>query len=337
MSGQSAVVPSVMTAVVQQRYGPAPEGLLAVGEAPVPRPGEGEVLVRVLASSVDRGTWHSMAGLPYPVRAVSGLRRPKAANPGRNLAGEVVATGSGVAGVAPGDQVYGIGRATFAEYAVAPARKLAPLPPGLGPEQAATVPVSGLTALQAVRDHGRVRAGQRVLVLGASGGVGGFAVQVARAAGAEVTGTASTAKVDLVRGLGAHTVVDHTRQDPLDGGARYDVVLDTGGNRPLRALRRALTPHGRLVIVGGENGGRWLGGTDRQLRAQALSPFVGQHLGTFVAREDGADLRELSALVEAGALTPAVDRVFPLEETAAAVRHLLDGGARGKVAVRVAG
>jgi NADPH:quinone reductase-like Zn-dependent oxidoreductase len=330
------VAQQTMTAIVQDRYGSAPEDVFRVGQVARPAIGDGEVLVRVHAASVDRGTWHVMAGLPYPVRLAGfGVRRPKATNPGRNLAGIVEAVGADVTGTAPGDQVFGVGTATFAEYAVARPDKLAATPAGLSLEQAAAVPVSGLTALQAVRDRGRVEPGQSVLVIGASGGVGSFAVQIAKAAGAHVTGVASTAKLDAVAALGADVVVDHTRDDALDGARRYDVVLDTGGNARLSRLRRALAPHGRLVIVGGETDGRWLGGTGRQIRAQLLSPFVGQQLGTFVASENAADLTALRELIESGAVTPAVDRTYPLSETAAAVRHLLDGRTRGKLVIAV--
>ncbi|MGY1603575.1 NAD(P)-dependent alcohol dehydrogenase [Geodermatophilus sp. SYSU D00815] len=325
---------ATMTSVVQTRYGAGPEDVLGVGEVAVPAPGDGEVLVRVHASSVDRGTWHVMAGEPYAIRLAGfGLRRPKHANPGRNLAGTVAAVGAGVTGLRPGDDVYGTGTATFAEHALARPGRIARKPANLSFEAAAAVPVSGQTALQAVRDHGRVRAGDRVLVIGASGGVGSFAVQIAAACGAEVTGTASTAKVGLVRSLGAAHVVDHARED-LAGGP-YDVVLDTGGNRRLAELRRLLTPGGRLVVVGGEDAGRWLG-VRRQLRAQALSPFVGQRLGTFVASENTADLDALRDLVESGAVAPALDRSYPLAETAAAVRRLLDGRVAGKVVVTTA-
>jgi NADPH:quinone reductase-like Zn-dependent oxidoreductase len=322
-----------MTTVVQAEYGPAPEDVLRVAAADRPTTGPDEVLVRVRAASVDQGTWHLMAGLPYPIRLAGfGVRRPRLRNPGRSVAGTVESVGANVTALSPGDEVYGTADASFAEYACARADRLAAKPANLSYEQAAAVPVSGLTALQAVR-HARVQPGQHVLVIGASGGVGSFAVQLARAYGARVTGVCGPAKVDLVRSLGADNVIDYTRDD-IDGH-RYDAILDTGGNRPLSRLRRALAPHGRLVIVGGENGGRWLGGTDRQLRAQALSPFVGQHLGTFVTRENAADLDTLRELVEAGKLTPAVDRVYPLGETAAAIRHLLDGRARGKIAIAV--
>lgn len=325
-----------MTAVVQDRYDAAPESALRVAEVDRPAIGADEVLVRVHAASIDRGTWHLMAGLPYPVRAVAGLRRPKDTNPGLNLSGVVASVGADVTDLQPGDQVYGIGRSTFAEYALARPGKLARKPAGLSFEQAAAVPVSGLTALQAVRDRAQVQAGQRVLVLGASGGVGTFAVQLAAHLGAEVTGVCSGPKADVARSLGAQHVIDHTREDALAGDQRYDVVLDTGGNRPIGRLRRVLTPRGRLVIIGGETGGRWLGGMGRQLRAHLLSPFVGQTLGTFVSSENAQDLDALRELIEASALTPVVDRAFPLDQVAAGIRHLVDGHARGKVVVTVA-
>lgn len=326
-----------MQAIVQDRYGPAPEDVLRLRNTDRPTVGDDDVLVRVHAASVDRGTWHIMAGLPYPIRLAGfGLRRPKYASPGRSLAGTVAAVGADVRGFAPGDEVFGMSTSTFAGYAVVRPDKLALKPPGLSFDQAAAVPISGSTALQAVRDHGRVQAGQRVLVIGASGGVGTFAVQIAKAAGAVVTGVARTAKVDAVRALGADHVVDYTREDITDQQERYDVILDVGGNRPLSVLRRALVARGRLVIVGGETDGRWLGGSDRQVRAAVLSRFVGQHLGTFVASENAGDLVALRELIDAGAVTSAVDRVYPLAETAAAIRHLLDGRAIGKIVIHVA-
>ncbi|MFG2819148.1 NAD(P)-dependent alcohol dehydrogenase [Kitasatospora sp. NPDC048365] len=322
-----------MAAVVQERYGERPEAVLGLGRLPLPEIGPRQVLVRVHAASVDRGTWHLMAGLPYAVRPVSGLRRPKLSNPGRALAGVVAAVGAEVTGFAVGDEVYGTAPAAFAEYAVVRPDRIAPKPARLAFEEAATVPISALTALQAVRDKGAVGEGRQVLITGAAGGVGSFAVQLARHLGAEVTAVASTAKLDAVRVLGADRVVDYTREDFLAGPRRYDTIIDIAGNRRLRDLRRALTPHGRLVITGGETGGRLLGGTDRQLRAQLLSPFVGQHLGTFIASEHADGLRELTGLIDAGALAPVVDRVHPLAEAAAAVRRLLDGRAVGKVAL----
>jgi NADPH:quinone reductase-like Zn-dependent oxidoreductase len=325
-----------MTAVVQDRYGSAPEGLLRVARIDRPTIGDDEVLVRVHAAGVDRGTWHIMAGLPYPLRLAGfGLRRPKYANPGRDLAGTVEAVGAGVTGFVPGDAVFGMSTSTFAQYAAARTDKLAQKPANLSFEQAAAVPVSGGTALQAVRDHGRVHAGEKVLIIGASGGVGTFAVQIAKAFGADVTGVCSTNKVDLVRSLGADHVIDHTHEDFADGGPRFDVVLDIGGNAPLSRLRRALTPRGRLVIVGGETDGRLLGGSDRQIRAQLLSLILRQQLGSFVAKENAADLIALTALAEAGEIAPVIDRTYPLAETAAAIRHLLDGQTRGKLVVSV--
>ena len=327
---------TTMAAIVQAGYGPRPEDVIRLATIARPTIGDGDVLVRVHAASVDRGTWHIMAGLPYPIRLAGfGLRRPKYANPGRSLAGTVQAVGAGAIGFAPGDEVFGIGEATFAEYATARPAKLAPKPANLSFEQAATVPVSGLTALQAVRDHGHVGAGQQVLIIGASGGVGGFAVQIAKSFGAEVTGVASTAKLDMVRALGADSVVDYTREDFTDGRHRYDVILDIGGNTRLSHLRRALTPRGRLVIVGGETDGRLLGGSGRQVRATLVSPFVSQQMGSFIASENAADLTALAELIEAGTLAPVIDRSYPLAETAAAIRHLLSGRTRGKVVVAV--
>jgi NADPH:quinone reductase-like Zn-dependent oxidoreductase len=328
---------TTMTSLVQDRYGTAPGDVLRIAEVARPAPGDGEVLVRVRATSIDRGTWHLMAGLAYPIRLVFGLRRPRFANPGRNLAGTVEAVGAGVTEFRAGDEVFGVaaGNGTFAEYALARPDRLAAKPANLSFEEAAVVPVSGSTALQAVRDHGRVRAGESVLVLGASGGVGSFAVQIAKALGAEVTGVASTAKLDAVRALGADHVLDYTVEDAVDGRRRYDVVLDIAGNRPLRQLRRALTPDGRLVIVGGETGGRWLDGLDRQLRAVLLSPFVGQRLGFFVNKENAADLAALRELIEAGRVRPAVDRAYPLAEVPAAIGHLIDGRVTGKLAITI--
>src|SRR3954452_23563297 len=325
-----------MTAVVQDEYGRAPEDVLRVEQVERPEIGEDEVLVRVYAASVDRGTWHVMAGLPYLIRLAGfGLRRPKSRNPGRSLAGTVDAVGTSVTAFAPGDAVFGIGEASFAEYARARADKLAPKPTSLSFDQAAAVPVSALAALQAVRDHGRVQSGQQVLIVGASGGVGTFAVQIAKAFGAEVTGVCSTSKLDAVRALGADHLVDYTTDDFADGELRYDVVLDIGGNRPLSDLRRALTRRGRLVIVGGETDGRWLGGVDRQVRALLLSPFVGQKLGTFVASENAKDLTAVRELIDSGQLAPVIDRSYPLSEVAAAIRYLLDGRARGKLVITI--
>jgi NADPH:quinone reductase-like Zn-dependent oxidoreductase len=309
-------------------------GVLRLDQIPRPEAGAGEVLVRVAAAGVDRGVWHLMAGKPYAARLAFGLRTPHNPVRGREFAGRVEAVGPGVIAVRPGDEVFGVGEGSFAEYVVARDTKLAAKPAALSLAQAAAVPVSASTALQAVRDHGHVSAGQKVLVVGASGGVGTFAVQIAKAFGAEVTGVCSTAKVDLVRSLGADHVVDYTEADITDAGVRYDVVLDIGGDRPVHRLRQVLTARGTLVIVGGEGGGRWLG-MGRQLRAALLSPFVGQRLGFFVNRENAADLVALAGLIEAGHVTPVVDRTFPLAEAPAAVAHMAGGHARGKVVVEV--
>ncbi|MCU1380641.1 MAG: Alcohol dehydrogenase zinc-binding domain protein [Acidimicrobiales bacterium] len=325
-----------MRAIVQDDYGSAPEEVLRLAEVARPTIGDDEILVHVRAASVDRGTWHIMAGLPYPIRVAGfGLRRPKSLNPGRCLAGTVESVGKKVTEFKPGDEVYGTCEGSFAEYASARAGRLALKPANLSFEQAAAVPISALTALQGVRDQAQVQAGQRVLIIGASGGVGTFAVQIAKAFGAEVTGVSSTAKVDLVRALGADHVVDYTRDDFADGEHRYDAILDTGGNRRLSHLRRALTPRGRLVLVGGETDGRWLGGMDRVLRAKLLSPLVSQKLGTFIGSENAKDLAALRELVEAGKVAPAVDRTYPLSEAPAAIRYLQDGHARGKLVITV--
>ncbi|HEY2671033.1 MAG TPA: NAD(P)-dependent alcohol dehydrogenase [Rugosimonospora sp.] len=323
-----------MEAMVQERYGEA-EHVLRL--APINRPeiGDGDVLVRVHAAGLDRGVWHVTAGLPYPVRLVSGIRAPKARVPGTDVAGRVEAVGRDVATLRVGDDVFGTADGSFAEYARARQDTLVPKPKSLSFEQAAAVPVSACTALQAVRDRGRVQPGRKVLIIGASGGVGTFAVQIAKAYGAHVTGVCSTAKLDLVRSIGADHVIDYTHDDISDGRQRYDVILDIGGNRSLRTLRHALTPRGTLVITGGETGGRWLGGTDRQLRAMALSPFIGQKLGTFIGTQNAADLLVIAGLIDAGKVTPVIDRTYPLDEVPTAIRYLQDGHARGKVVITI--
>ena len=325
-----------MTAIVQDVYGAAPEDVLGLAEVARPTIGDDEILVRVRGASVDRGTWHVMAGLPYPIRLAGfGLRRPKAINPGRSMAGTVESVGKDVTQFKPGDEVYGTCDGSFAEYACAQVGRLAPKPANLSFEQAAAVPVSGLAALQAVRDQAQVQAGQKVLVTGASGGVGTFAVQIAKAFDAEVSGVCSTAKLDLVRSLGADHVIDYTRDDFADGDHHYDAIVDIGGNRRLLHLRRALTPRGRLVITGGETDGRWLGGFDRQIRALLLSPLVRQKLGTFVSSENAEDLMALKELIEAGKVVPAIERTYRLSDVPAAIRHVIDGQARGKVVIVV--
>ena len=334
---QSTSTPSTtsatMRAVVRHRYG-APADVLQVAQVAVPDIGADEVLVRVRAAGVDRGVWHLTTGLPYPLRLAGfGLRAPKDPVVGGDLAGVVAAVGRGVTRFRVGDEVYGTGHGSFAEHARASQGRLSAKPARLTFEQAAAVPVSAMTALQAVRDHGSVRPGQQVLVIGASGGVGSFAVQIAKAHGAVVTGVASPAKLDLVRQLGADHVLDHTT-DVLPE-RRYDVVLDIGGNTPVSRLRRALTRTGTLVIVGGETGGRVLGGLQRQLGATLLSPLVRQRLGTFVCTENADDLAVLAQLVDTGQVVPAVDRVLPLTSAAQALQLLVDGAVRGKLVLSV--
>jgi len=321
-------------AIVQDRFGPA-DGL-ELRDIETPEIGATEVLVRVHAAGVDRGVWHVMTGLPYPIRLAGyGFRAPKHGVPGTDLAGVVTAVGADVTRFAPGDEVFGTGIGTYAEYARAREDQLAAKPTALTFEQAAALPASGVTALQALRDRGAVQPGQHVLVIGASGGVGTFAVQLAKAFGAEVTGVCSATKTDLVRSLGADHVVDYSREDFTATGTRYDLILDIGGNTSLSRLRQALTPKGTLVIVGGETSGKWLGGTDRQVRAMVLSMFVSQKLGTFIAAVKQEDLLVLAQLAESGQLTPAVDRTFSLDEAPKAIRHLDEGHARGKVVVTV--
>lgn len=320
-------LPSRMTAVRQRAYGTT--GVFELTEMGVPVPGNGEVLVRVHAAGLDRGTWHVMTGEPYVARLALGLRRPKQAVPGLDLSGEVVACGPGVTGFAVGDEVFGIGQGSYAEYAVARVDKLARKPESLSSIQAAAVPVSGLTALQAVLDAGELQAGRRVLILGASGGVGSFATQIARTTGAHVTAVASAAKLDLVRDLGADVVLDYKQGDVL-AGESYDLIVDIGGNRSLRSLRRALAKNGTLVIVGAEGGGKVLG-IGRQLRAVALSPFVSQTLKMLVSSENAPDLERLAGLLGSGQIVPVVERTWPLTEVANAMHHLEAGRARGKL------
>jgi NADPH:quinone reductase-like Zn-dependent oxidoreductase len=323
-----------MMAIVQDAYG-SPD-VLELREIDKPRSAEDEVLVRVHAAGVDQGVWHLMAGLPYLVRIAGvGLRAPKNPVRGYDVAGRVEAVGENATRFKPGDEVFGTCRGSFAEYAAARADRLALKPANLTFEQAAAVPISGYAALQAVRDRGKVRAGQRVLIIGAGGGVGTFAVQLAKAFGAEVTGVCSTTKMELVRSIGADHVIDYTREDFVDGPNRYDVILDIAGNRSLSQLRRVLAAEGTLVIVGGEGGGRWLGGIDRQLRAHVLSPFVRQKLGTWISTEREEDLETLRELIEAGEIAPVVDRTYPLSEVPDAIRYLRKGHARGKVVITV--
>jgi NADPH:quinone reductase-like Zn-dependent oxidoreductase len=321
-----------MRAVVQDEYGDA--DTLHLEDVRVPAVAADEVLVRVRAAGLDRGTWHLMTGKPYLMRiAGMGFRGPKARVLGRDLAGTVEAIGPAVSRFVVGDEVYGVGRGAFAEYALAAEDQLATKPANLSFEQAAVVPTSACTALQALVDHGRLDVGQHVLVTGASGGVGSYAVQLAKALGAEVTGVAGPSKQDLVRALGADHVLDHTRDDYADGSHRYDLVLDIAGNPGLSRLRRTLTPRGTAVLVGGEDGGDLTGGMNRSLRALVLSLLVGQRFAWFIAKQRSGDLARLTELIEAGTVTPSIDRTYPLDEVPTAMRRLAAGQVRGKVAI----
>lgn len=315
-------------AVVHTRYGGAE--VLGLGEAAVPALEPEQVLVQVRAAGMDRGVWHMMTGLPLLGRLAFGLRSPRNPVPGMDLAGTVLAVGTAVSRFRVGDEVFGAGRGTFADVAVAAEDALVHKPAQLGFVEAAAVPVSGVTALKAAYDIGRIESGHRVAILGASGGVGSYAVQLAKLAGAHVTGVCSGAKADFVGSLGADVVLDHARDDFADGGP-YDVVLDIAGNPPVAHLRRALSPRGTAVIVGGEGGGRLSGGMHRHLGALAVSPFVGQRLTMMLALVTADQLARLVPLLENGSIRPSVDRTFPLVQAAAAMEHLASGRVRGKI------
>jgi NADPH:quinone reductase-like Zn-dependent oxidoreductase len=323
-----------MKAIVQDRYGSA--DVLELRDIEDPVVGTESVLVRVHAAGCGPDVWHLMTGMPYMARLAIGLRTPKVAVRGWDVAGTVEAIGASVTGFHPGDEVIGIAEGSFAELVVTSPGKLAPKPANLTFEQAASVPISGTTALRAVRDAGKVQPGQSVLVIGAAGGVGSFAVQIADAFGAVVTGVCSTSKMDLVRSIGAHDVIDYTREAFEDGGRRWDVIIDNAGRRPLSRLRRALAPRGTLVIVGGDGGGRWTGGFFRGvLRAPLVSLVVGQTLRGLSSKVKQEDLAALAELIEAGKVTPLVDRTFQLSEAPEAVRYLESGQARGKIVIVV--
>lgn len=323
-----------MKAIVQDVYGPA--DVLALREdVDRPSPAAGEVLVRVHAAGVGPDVWHLMTGLPYPIRLGFGLRRPRNPVPGWDAAGRIEALGANVTGFKPGDAVYGTCDGSFAEYACAKADKLAPKPDNLSFAQAAAVPVSGVTALQALHTKAHLQPGQKVLVIGASGGVGSFAVQLATAHGADVTGVCGPAAADFARSLGATDVIDYTREEITDRSVPYDVILDAAGNRPVSLLRRALTPNGTLVRIGGEGSSRWFADMGTQLRMALMSPFLGQNLRGMLAIARRADLLTLKDLAERGEVTPVIDSTFALSEASAAVRHLEKGHPRGKIVLTV--
>jgi NADPH:quinone reductase-like Zn-dependent oxidoreductase len=320
-----------MKAIVNHTYG-SPE-VLQLDDVATPEPGDGQVLVRVDAAGVNRGDWHATTGLPYIVRVAEfGARRPTIAVRGTDLAGTVTAVGRDVRRFRPGDAVFGWADGAFAEHAVAGVERLAAVPSRMSATQAAALPTTGVAALQAVRDSAGVRPGDRVLVVGASGGVGSFAVQIARAFGAEVTGVTSTRNVELVRSLGAAHVVDYTQRDVVDGAERFDVVIDVVGSHGPSTWRRVLTPTGTLVLIGGPQG-RWIGGMARFAMALALSRVVPQRLAPLFSTPRGADLADLADLVAAGKVTPVLDRTFALPEAAEAIRHVGAGHTRGKAVV----
>jgi NADPH:quinone reductase-like Zn-dependent oxidoreductase len=319
-----------MRAIVQDSYGSA--DVLRLAEIDRPTVGANEVLVHTRAASLHIGDWHLMNGLPYLVR-LTGLRKPASAVRGLDLAGTIEQVGTDVTRFRPGDEVFGVGDGSLAEFVAARADKLELKPARLGFEQAAAVPTSAVTALQSVASVRTAGVGERVLVLGASGAVGGYAVQLARAFGAHVTGVASAAKLDYVRSLGAEVALDYARGDITRSGERYDLVVDTGGNRSISTLRKLLAPRGTLVLVGGEGGGRVTGGFGRMLRVAVVSLFVPQKLTGLVSVVRPDDLATLAELLESGTIAPVIDAVYPLAEAATAMRRLTDGSVRGKLVV----
>jgi NADPH:quinone reductase-like Zn-dependent oxidoreductase len=326
--------PTTMRAVVQRHYGSA--DALSVEQVRVPEPADDEVLIEVVAAGLDRGVHHLMTGTPYLIRLLGfGFRGPKQPVLGLDVAGRVVAVGAKVERFVPGDDVMGIATGSFADHAVADPDKLMLKPADLSFERAATATISGITALQALTTVGRVEAGEQVLIIGASGGVGSFAVQIAKSLGATVTGVASGTKLDFVTSLGADAVVDYRRTEVTELGRRFDVIIDIGGRTPVRQLRRVLAERGRLVIVGGEDGGRFTGGIGRNLRAVALSPFVRQRLTFFISSESQQNIMALGDLLAAGDVVPAIGQRAALADTADAIRALEAGHTVGKTVINV--
>lgn len=325
-----------MRAIVQDEYGTNAEKVLRLEEIEKPAPSDDDVLLRVRAASVHIGDWHVMTGLPYMLRVVGfGLRAPKVRVRGMDVAGTVEAVGSKVDQFRVGDDVFGTCEGAFAEYACAPQGNFALKPANLTFEQAAAVPTSAFAALQGLRDKGEVQKGQHVLIVGASGGVGLFAVQIARSFGAKVTGVCGSTKADLVRNAGADHVIDYNKEDFSRGATRYDVILDMGGNRSLADLRRALTPSGTLVLAGGEGGNRVLGGTNRWIQAMVMSPFVKHRLRILSTSPNGDDLHVLKALLESGQVAPIIAQTLPLSDVSSAMRLVVDGSPRGKIVIGI--
>lgn len=322
-----------MKAIVHDTYGPP--DVLELRDIDKPSVLDDGVLVRVRASSANAADWHLMRGEPYIARLSFGLRRPRSTVPGCDLAGTVEAVGKGVSSVRVGDEVFGTpfehGLGAFAEWASLSADLVAPKPANLSFEHAAAIPLAGSTALQALRDHGRVKDGQSVLIIGASGGVGTFAVQIAKSLGAEVTGVCSTRNLDMVRSLGADHAIDYTKEDPIVGGRRYDLIVQLAGMRSPSECRRALHDKGTLVLISGDSDGRWIGPIGRPIKAMLLSPFVSQRMVAFTVKPNAEDLRSLTDLVEGGKVTPAIDRTYSLADAREAIGYLETGRARGKV------
>ena len=325
-----------MKAIVQRSYGTA--DVLKHEIVDTPTPGEKEVLIEVHAAALDRGTWHLMTGTPYLIRILGfGLTKPKQSTPGFDVAGRVVAVGSAVTRFVPGDEVFGIGKGSFAEYTLASEDKLVSKPAALSYDVAAAATVSGITALEALTDIGRVQPGQHVLIVGASGGVGTYAVQIAKALGAKVSGVDSAQKSDLVRSLGADYVIDYETNYLMDSEVRYDLIIDIGGRNKVSKLRKVLTDEGTLVFVGGEGGNRVTGGIGRQIGGTLLSLFLRQRLTMFISSEKSSIMERLSGLIQSGAVTPAIDQRFNLDEVPEAVRKLEAGAVRGKTVIVVRG
>ena len=328
-SKQSAIRSQTMRAIVQRSYGSAE--VLKREMLDLPTIGKKEVLIEVHSAGIDRGTWHLMTGTPYLIRVLGfGFTRPKQLIPGLDVAGRVSAVGDEVTRFAPGDEVYGIANGSFAEYAAASEDKLVPKPANLTFDSAAVATVSGITALEALTDVGKLQAGQHVLIVGASGGVGTYAVQLAKALGAEITGVASASKADLVRSLGADHVIDYRTKYLVNSECRYDLIIDIGGRNSVSSLRRVLKKRGTLVFVGGEGGNRVTGGIGRQLRATLMSPFLKQNLKMFVSDESQSMITRLSEHIKSGAVIPTIDQRFSLDEVPAAIRELEAGNTRGK-------
>jgi NADPH:quinone reductase-like Zn-dependent oxidoreductase len=319
-----------MKAIAYSQYG-SPD-VLKYEEVEKPTAGENEVLIKVRTASVNPLDWHFMRGTPYPLRLMAGLSRPKITRLGVDVAGQVEAIGRNVKELKPGDEVFGSCRGAFAEYVCTSESNLVTKPDNVTFEQAASAPVAGFTALQALRDKGRIQPGQKVLINGAAGGVGTFAVQIARLFGADVTGVCSTRNVEMVRSIGADRVIDYTQEDFTGSGQRYDLILDCIGNRPLSAYRRVMSPKGTYAVIGGPNG-RWIGPLAAFLKVPLLAPFVGQKLAVVLAKGSKKDLTVLRELMETGKVTPVLDRCYSLDEVPQAIRYLEEGHARGKVVI----